>query len=171
MTTANKNGQLALFQFSTPAPGVAKFLTTRNLEKNNMVVGMTLTPAKRKDLAKALDLSPKKDSAKLDAEMLKVSDELKSTLAREFAGYASSSDFTGGRLSIRRNKEGLVTITASVKQVKRQANGPSDEDVAKLLGLTVDEVKELRLAREKAEMPVDIGSVPENAMAAQSDSK
>jgi hypothetical protein len=147
------NNQLSLFQFGQPAGSLGRFLDQKDSEKDGRKVGVSVSLAKRKDIAKMLDLSPKKDASRLDAEMLKLTDELKTTIGREVTGIIGSSQFTGGRMTVRVNKQGMKRVTCSFAEVRRHDTPNFDafiEKTARALGVTVAEVKDA-IAHQDAE--------------------
>lgn len=115
-------------------------------------VGESFGLRSRKDIAKDLSLAGKNNKEALDSAILTQSDEAFRIVKGQIAGLGA--DWTLANVTQRVSAAGVRLITVKVKEVKRNT-GPSDEAIAKALGLTVDQVAEMRERQQKALAPVD----------------
>lgn len=109
-------------------------------------VGTSLVMASRKEIAERLNLKGKDNKDNLDEAILAQSDAAFRKVKSEIAGL--NGEWTLGKCAVRTLGNGVRQITVVAKEIKRQ-KGPKDEDIAKALGWTVEQVVEAR-ARQKA---------------------
>ena len=109
--------------------------------KDGTDAGMSMTLRSRKEIAAEFDLKGRDNKDELDAAILSQSDAAFRLAKGHIAGLGA--EWTLAKLSTRTLASGVRQITLVSKEVRRN-NGPSDEKIAEALGLTVQEVSELR---------------------------
>lgn len=116
--------------------------------KDGESVGSSLSLLSRKDIATNLGLKPgKKDKEALDAAMLEQQDVGMRQFKQALAGLGA--EWTLGKLTVRTTASGVRTFSMQGREVKRNT-GPTDEQIAKSLNWTVEQVRETRARQEKA---------------------
>jgi hypothetical protein len=151
MQTAEANQQLGLIGFDEAIQRVFAGKEVKNGKGVN--VGTVFSPKSRKDIAEALDLKGKENRDALDAAILKQSDEAFRVVKGQIAQLGG--DWTLGKISTRTLSNGVRQIAVTVKEIKRQV-GPKDEEIAKALGWSVEQVREARARQEEAMKPVEL---------------
>jgi hypothetical protein len=121
--------------------------------KGGTTVGTSVSLNNRKAMAAELGLTGKANAEKLNAAILERQDLAFRHIKSEIAGL--NGEFTLHKVANRLLASGERQITVVVREVVRK-HGPTDEAMAESLGLTVDEVKQLRAAKEKAAQPVEM---------------
>ena len=133
------------------------------VQSKGATVGAAVGVAPRKEIAKAFGLTKREDKEALDAKILEGTD----SAWRQVRGQLSQlgNEWTLKKVSNRTTADGNRQISLVIKEVKRKKAGPSDEDIAKTLGMTVEQVKEMRArqeaalkAAEEANQPTDVTS-------------
>jgi hypothetical protein len=120
--------------------------------KDGVVVGTAVAMAGRKDVALAMGLKANKENK--DAIDSRI-EEQGIAAFRKVRGEVNSLVEAGWslkRTASRTMGDGLRQITVVIKEVKK--SGPSDEAIAKSLGISVEEVVEMR-ERQKAKLAED----------------
>ncbi len=116
--------------------------------KDGAEVGTNITVRARKDIAALIGkTNSKENKAAIDAVILGMSDAAYLKVKAEMAGLGP--EWTLARASHRTTANGVRQISITVKEVKRNV-GPSDEEVAKSLKCTVEEVRIIRKRQEDA---------------------
>jgi hypothetical protein len=145
MQTQN-DGQLGLIGFVDDA--INRVFAPKEIKgKNGATVGTSVTMRSRKDIAEALQLKGKDNKDALDAKILEQSDSAFRQVKGQIAGLGN--DWTLAKVSQRTLGNGVRQISVVVKEIKRQV-GPKDEEIAKALGWTVEQVQEARNRQEAA---------------------
>jgi hypothetical protein len=145
MQTQN-DGQLGLIGFVDDA--INRVFAPKEIKgKDGATVGTSVTMRSRKDIAEALNLKGKDNKEALDTKILEQSDSAFRQVKAQIAGL--NADWTLAKVSQRTLGNGVRQISVVVKEIKRQV-GPKDEDIAKALGWTVEQVREARVRQTKA---------------------
>lgn len=114
--------------------------------------GITIVLGKRKEIAKAVGLTTKKDDKDaLDNAILEGTDAAFTKVKGIMAGLDRNWTLRRAALKTMSNGEEQFTIVA--RKVKRN-NGPSDEQIAKAWGIPVEKVAEMREKQQAAIKPV-----------------
>lgn len=124
--------------------------------KDGANVGTVFAPKSRKDIAELLNLKGKENKDRLDAEILKQSDEAFRVVKGQVAQLGG--EWTLGKVSTRTLSNGVRQISIVAKEIKRNT-GPTDEAIAKSLGITVEEVQAMR-ARQTAAIEAQSSTTP-----------
>ena len=112
--------------------------------KPQNILNQTMGLAKRKDIAEALNLKGDINKDKLDAAILKSRDELKGQIAQLLTRLNGDPNWTGTGIRVNKGKKtGMLSVALRLSQVTR-FTGPTDEQIAKTLGITVEEVAKMR---------------------------
>lgn len=119
-------------------------------------VGTSITMKSRKDIGSALGLTGKDNKGALDKAILGMSDDAFRKVKAEIAGLGP--DWTLAKVAQRTLGNGVRQISVVVKEIKRNV-GPSDEEIAKALGITVEEVAAMR-GRQTAALAAPIEMEP-----------
>lgn len=160
-----ESNQLVLFHGTDNSMTDADYFRVDSKKTDDgQMKSMTLGVLPRKDLAKALGLSPKKDKEQLDEDTRELTDELKRKMGSEVAGIVQSDNWTGWRMKATKAKDGTVTKTLVFKSASRKQI-VTMEKIAKAYGMSVDDVRamiERQLAEIKAkeESTHDVTSTP-----------
>ena len=169
---------MSLFQYTQPEMFEGLRQDTRKapvVNANGQVLGeeivsVSLSLAKRKEVAKAYNLQVKGDAC--SAKLLELSDKMKAATAGEFSKLAASDEWTGAGFSIRKGKNGVMRATAKLVSIDRKSTAPAlnDEQVAEYLA-TKSEGQALKIledaeARAKAKNSVQVESTVAQAPAA-----
>ncbi len=110
-------------------------------------VGMSVGMGKRLDIAKALRLTGKSNKDALDTAILAATDDAFTEVKGVVASL--SREWTLKKVAQRSMADGTEQLTIVAKKVKRSV-GPSDEAIAKTLGIPVEEVAAMRARQEAA---------------------
>lgn len=149
--------QMALIGFVDDAIGKV-FAPKAILGKNGVSVGSSVTMRPRKEIATALGIANTKDNkGTLDKAILGMSDDAFRKVKAEIAGLGP--DWTLAKVAQRTLGNGVRQISVVVKEIKRNV-GPSDEEIAKALGCTVEEVAAMR-GRQTAALAAPIEMAPD----------
>lgn len=141
------NTALTLFDFAGISPEVTKLLVTtekRAVENdpNSRIKSQSLKAMKKSDLGTLLKL----DGAQLDAAHLRITSAIKERAQMLVNKAAASQDWTGGSIRTTFNKSGKARIHITLAELNQ--SGPSDEDIAKATGMTIEAVREMREKQE-----------------------
>lgn len=148
------NQQLGLIGFDDAINRVFGGKDLKN--KDGVVVGTSFSPKSKKDIAALLNLKGKENREKLEAEILKQSDDAFRVVKGQVAQLGG--EWTLGKVSTRTLSNGVRQISIVAKEIKRNV-GPTDEAIAKSLGITVEEVQAMR-ARQTAAIEAQSTSTP-----------
>ena len=170
---------MSLFQYTQPEMFEGLRQDTRKapvVNANGQVLGeeivsVSLSLAKRKEVAKAYNLQVKGDAC--SKKLLELSDKMKAATAGEFSKLAASDEWTGAGFSIRKGKNGVMRATAKLVSIDRKSSTApalNDEQVAEYLA-TKSEGQALKIledaeARAKAKNSVQVESTVAQAPAA-----
>lgn len=136
--------QLDMLGFLTGNIGAV--LQSKNLtNKDGEVVGNAITTMKLKDIAKAQNLEGKANRDALQDFIDKTGNAALRTLLVDLGLQGDKFKLVRGRSS--KGKDGLLNVSFGLKEIKRKT-GPSDEEIAKALGWTVEQVRETRVRQE-----------------------
>lgn len=144
--------QMALIGFVDDAIG--KVFTPKVIKNGKGAdVGTSVSMRPRKEIAEALNLKGKDHKAELDKAILAMGDDAFRKVKAEIAGLGP--DWTLAKVAQRTLGSGIRQISVVVKEIKRNV-GPSDEEIAKALGITVEAVAEMRGRQNAAlEAPIE----------------
>lgn len=122
--------------------------------KDGANVGYSITMKSQKDVGIALGLAGKDNKSAREAKTLEMSDSAMRAVKSQIAGLGV--DWTLAKVAQRTLGNGVKQITVVCKEIKRNV-GPSDADIAKALGITVEQVAEMR-GRQTAALaaPIDM---------------
>jgi hypothetical protein len=139
--------QLGLIGFIDDAIG--KVFQPKTLaNKDGEAVGTSVTMRARKDIAALLGINnDKAHRGTLDKAILAQSDQAFRKVKAELAGLGV--DWTLSKVAQRTNANGIRQISIVCKEIKRNT-GPTDAEIAKALGCSVEQVAEIRTRQEKA---------------------
>jgi hypothetical protein len=156
------SNKLSLFNYTQPE--LMKGLV-QNERKNESgePIGISLTLAKRKDVAKAFGLQNKGQAC--TDKLLELADNMKSATAAEFAKLASSADWTGAGFAVRKGKNGVLRATARLVSVNREAKTISPDQLAAALAKMTDEQRTAILGQAE-ELAKPVVNVPAESAAA-----
>lgn len=164
MQTETNNQQLGLIGFDDAINNV--FGGKDLKDKNGAIVGSSFSVKSRKDIAAVLDLKGKENKDRLDAAILNQSDAAFRVVKGKIASLGA--DWTLSRVASRTLSDGVRQISVVVKEIKRNT-GPSDEAIAKSLGISVAEVQAMRArqtaALEAQSQPVNVSPAEEQEAA------
>lgn len=133
MTQQANDESLVLFQFTQPDLMDGLFVADKKNEAG-VTTSFTLQQENRKAVAKRMNLTMNKDNApKIDAEIIRMKDALKSAAFGEFAKLATDPNWTGGSFRIAQNKNGSRKATLSLVTVNRSGHTISEEQLVKAL--------------------------------------
>lgn len=150
-TNTSPKEQLSLIGFIDD--DIAKVFAPKPiLGKGGANVGTSITMKSRKDIGAALGLAGKDNKAALDKAILGMSDSAFSKVKSEIV--ALGGDWTLAKVAHRTLGNGIRQISVVVKEIKRNV-GPSDEEIAKALNITVEAVAEMR-GRQQAALAAPI---------------
>ncbi len=152
-TVASKPEQMGLIGFINDDIGKV-FSAKPIVGKAGDTRGTSITMKSRKDIAAALGITNSKDNkGTLDKSILAQSDEAFRAVKSQVAGL--NGDWTLAKVAQRTLGSGVRQISIVVKEIKRNT-GPSDEEIAKALGITVEEVAAMRGRQTAAlEAPIE----------------
>ena len=149
MSTAVANkpvAQLSLLGFLDEKLGTV-FIPKEIKGKDGTAVGTQIVLRSRKEIAEAANLKGKDNKDKLDALIEEQGLEAFRKALSEIVGLPAGS-FTLKRGANRTMGDGLKQITLVAKEVKAN-KGPSDEQIAKAWGVTVEDVQKMREEQTK----------------------
>ena len=154
-----QNQTLELFAFTKPTSQFPAGMTQTKVADNGSV-SVTLSLEKRKVLAERLGLKGKDNAAALNRAILQLTDQVKSAAAGEFMKLAASDDWTGGRFTMRRAKNGTQRATLSLVSVKRQSNVSQDDVVKALASMSAEQVAAIMNQAAKLQnKPIELEAV------------
>lgn len=140
----NTNGQMSLLGFIDDK--ISGVFTPKELKnKYGLNVGTSIVMKSRKDIATDNNLKGKDNKEKLDALIEAQGLVAFQKALSELVGLPAGS-FTLKTGKNRQMGDGLRQITLVAKEVKAK-KGPSDEQIAKAWGVTVEEVQAMREAQ------------------------
>lgn len=146
-----KPQQMGLIGFNDDLGRV--FQSTNIVNKDGAVIGSQVALRKMKDIAAATGLTGKDQKDALMAIVLKQSDAALAQVLGDLVRM--QGDLTLKTSRGRVDKNGIRHINIAVKEVRRNV-GPTDEAIAKALGITVEEVAAMRLRQTAANAaPID----------------
>jgi hypothetical protein len=150
-TTANTKKELALFQFTQP--DLLDGMGATQKESTNGAKSITLTLESRKLVAARLGLTPNKDNAeRIDAEILRMKDAMKTVGIAEMVKMSTSQNWTGGALRISQNKAGdKQRATFTMVSVDRTGRKLSEEQIVKALASMTDEQRTAILGKAETQ--------------------
>jgi hypothetical protein len=133
---------ISVFTTAKPTEKLAVLLTLK--ESKGGARAVALLPATAKDGKPSIKSITGLKGQALKAYRRQRQDELKTAMSREFAGLASSPDWTGRKLTV--SKTGVVGFflepaTTVVREM-------SSEEMCETLGISADELAALKLARK-----------------------
>lgn len=114
--------------------------------KDGAIAGTQIVVRNRKDIATALDLKGKDNKEALDDAITAQGLAAFRKVRGELSGLEEGT-FTLKRAANRVMGDGLRQITIVVKEVKKN-KGPSDEQIAKAWGVTIEDVQKMREAQQ-----------------------
>ena len=157
---STQNTTLELFAFTKPTSQFPAGMTQTKVADNGSV-SVTLSLEKRKVLAERLGLKGKDNAGALNRAILQLTDQVKSAAAGEFMKLAASDDWTGGRFTMRRAKNGTQRATLSLVSVKRQSNVSQDDVVKALANMSAEQVQAIMNQAAKLQnKPIDLAPEP-----------
>lgn len=140
-------GQMSLMGFMDARMGTV-FGAREMKNKDGRVIGTAIGRRHRKDIAVANGLTTKKeDKEKLDALINAQGIEAFQAALSELVRAKGTVELITGKQYNDRN--GLMNISIRAREVKKP-NGPTDEQIAKSLGCTVEEVQAMRNRQQEA---------------------
>lgn len=155
-------GQLSLWQFSNQEMSVnlQRFTSMTYKKSDNGNERIKIAASKRKEIAELSGLKGKANAQALQRKILEIKDDLKERLAKEMVGIVQDEAYTGGSMVVTKSaKTGLRKVVFSFEELPEGSRGASDEEIAKALGWTIDQVRAARkrqqAALDKAEVDTD----------------
>jgi hypothetical protein len=143
--TANNNGQMSLMGFIDDA--ITNVFQPKEIKgKDGATVGTQIVVRGRKEIAEALNLKGKDNKEALDDAITSQGLAAFRKVRGEISGLEEGT-FTLKRAANRVMGDGLRQITIVVKEVKKN-KGPSDEQIAKAWGISVEDVQKMREEQE-----------------------
>ena len=158
------NNKLSLFTYTQPDLMAGLVQNTRNDSAGNPV-GITLSLAKRKEVAKAFGLQTKGQAC--TDKLVELSDAMKQATAAEFMKLAASNDWTGAGMSVRVGKNGVRRVAARLVSITRESKTITPEQLAKVIA-KMDPAAQAEFfakATELAKPAVNLPPVPESPAA------
>ena len=158
------NNKLSLFTYTQPDLMAGLVQNTRNDSAGNPV-GITLSLAKRKEVAKAFGLQAKGQAC--TDKLVELSDAMKQATAAEFMKLAASNDWTGAGMSVRVGKNGVQRVTARLVSIKRESKTITPEQLAEAIA-KMDPAAQAEFfakATKLAKPAVNLPPVPESPAA------
>jgi hypothetical protein len=154
--------KLSLFNYTQPELGKGLVQTDRKSDTGEQI-GISLTLAKRKDVARAFNLQTKGQAC--TDKLLELADNMKSATAAEFAKLASSADWTGAGFAVRKGKNGVLRATARLVSVNREAKSISPDQLAAALAKMTDDQRTAILGKAE-ELSKPLINLPEESASA-----
>jgi NACalpha-BTF3-like transcription factor len=156
---STQNTTLELFAFTKPTSQFPAGMTQTKVADNGSV-SVTLSLEKRKVLAERLGLKGKDNTTALNRAILQLTDQVKAAATGEFMKLAASEDWTGGRFTMRRAKNGTQRATLSLVTVKRQNNVSQDDVVKALASMSAEQVSAIMNQAAKLQnKPIELEAV------------
>lgn len=155
MQTTENKGQLSLMGFLDDAINNV-FAPKAIVGKDGASVGTQIVLKNRKEIASANNLKGKDHKDELDSLIESQGIAAFRKVRGELVGLEEGS-FTLKKAASRTMTDGLRQITIVVKEVKKN-KGPSDEQIAKAWGISVEDVQKMReeqAAKLKQQEPID----------------
>src|SRR5262245_17879199 len=147
MMPETTSGQRSLFQYARPGSGsnLERFTQVKNpkFHDDGTLKSAALTLISTKEIKSITGLKGKENESALAQVVLKVKDELKTELAREVVGIVADPAWTGSQVRRTVSKSGKAKVAVVFESVNVANRGPSIEECAAKLGLTVEEVREM----------------------------
>lgn len=140
-----KPQQMGLIGFTADIGKV--FQSTNIVNKDGAVIGSQVSMRKMKDIAEGTGLTGKENKQLLEALVLKQTDAALAQVLSDLVQNAADLTLKTSRGRV--DKNGIRHINIAVKEVKRN-QGPTDEQIAKSLGWTVEQVVEARVRQTAA---------------------
>lgn len=132
--------KMSLFNYTQPDLMQGLMQVTK-VDAGGNPIGVSLTLAKRKDVAKAWGLQTKGQAC--TDKLIELADNMKQQTAAEFMKMAASNDWTGAGFSVRTSKNGVVRATARLVSIRRETKTITPEQLA-------ESIKKMDPAAQKA---------------------
>lgn len=150
------NNQLTLFGGIVSEEISKVFSGKKVFNAKQAEVGLTVGLRKRKEIAATLNLTHKNQKDDLDGAILAQRDAMWLQLKAKIASLGP--DWTFAKMTERKLGNGTEQISFVTQRIPRAKAGPTDEQIAALLGLSLDEVQELRRIETEKQKATEVTS-------------
>lgn len=153
----NKNSQMSLLEFGGIGEAINRVFgnkEVKNAKGNSVGVRVALQP--KKMIAEALDLKGRNNAEELQAAILKASDAAMRQVKGEIATLGQ--EWTLKSSTSRKLGNGVRQVSIVIQEIKRPKAGPTDEQVAEIYGITVEQAKTMRETQEAKKRGIEVDS-------------